>query len=150
MTNLSIETRGTDGADDADHAPAPTPALRFLTDDDLRLLFERAHPAHFVRGDVIIEEGSRRQAIVFVREGYVRVERAHLGRGIAIARCGPGEVLGEMSFVEGSGCRGDHAGQAAQPADSAGFGQNPARGGDDRAARGRSPGRPLAKAHPIR
>jgi CRP-like cAMP-binding protein len=90
------------GVDDVAVAGEP-PSLRYLTADDRRLLFERAQQAHFVRDDVILAEGSRRQAIFFLRHGFVRVERAHLGHGIAVARRGPGEIFGEMSFLEGSG-----------------------------------------------
>jgi CRP-like cAMP-binding protein len=76
-------------------------ALRFVTDEDHRLLLERAQQLRFGRGDVIVAEGSRRQAIFLLQQGFVRVERAHLGQGIAVARRGPGEVFGEMAFVEG-------------------------------------------------
>jgi extracellular factor (EF) 3-hydroxypalmitic acid methyl ester biosynthesis protein len=100
MTDLSVEMQSAGGPYRA-HPAAP--ALRFLTEDDFRLILERATQHEFARGDVIIEEGSQRQAIVLVRAGFVRVERAHLGRGVAIQRCGPGEVLGEQSFIEGNG-----------------------------------------------
>ena len=84
-----------------DETPALTRALRFITDEDHRLLLERAQHMSFGRGEVIIAEGSRRQAIYLLQQGFVRVERAHLGQGIAVARRGPGEVFGEMAFVEG-------------------------------------------------
>lgn len=83
-----------------DTSPALTRALRFITDEDHRLLLERAHELSFGRGDVILAEGSRRQALFLLEQGFVRVERAHLGQGIAVARRGPGEVFGEMAFVE--------------------------------------------------
>jgi len=50
-----------------------------------------------------VAEGFRREAIFVLQKGFVRVERAHLGRGIAIARRGPGDIFGEMSFLEGGG-----------------------------------------------
>jgi extracellular factor (EF) 3-hydroxypalmitic acid methyl ester biosynthesis protein len=86
-----------------DVANAGSPALRFLTDEDHRLLEEQAHQARFDRGEMILAEGFRRQAIFLLRKGFVRVERAYLGRGIVIARRGPGDVFGEMSFLEGGG-----------------------------------------------
>jgi extracellular factor (EF) 3-hydroxypalmitic acid methyl ester biosynthesis protein len=87
------------GVDDV--VPTLETALRFLTDEDHRLLLERARQQRFGRGDVILVEGSRQQAIFLVQEGFVRIERAHLGHGIAVARRGPGEVFGEMGFLEG-------------------------------------------------
>ena len=84
-----------------DETPTLTSALRFITVEDHRLLLERAQHMRFGRGEMIIAEGSRRRAIFLLEQGFVRVERAHLGQGIAVARRGPGEVFGEMGFVEG-------------------------------------------------
>jgi extracellular factor (EF) 3-hydroxypalmitic acid methyl ester biosynthesis protein len=84
-----------------DETPALTSALRFITVEDHRLLLERAQHMRFGRGEVILAEGSRRRAIFLLERGFVRVERAHLGQGIAVARRAPGEVFGEMGFVEG-------------------------------------------------
>jgi extracellular factor (EF) 3-hydroxypalmitic acid methyl ester biosynthesis protein len=74
--------------------------LQFLTAEDRRLLLEQARHLLFARGEVILAEGSRTQAIFLVLRGFVRVERSHLGQGIAIARRGPG-VFGDISFVDG-------------------------------------------------
>lgn len=52
---------------------------------------------------MIIAEGFRPQALFLLKEGFVRVERAHVGRSIAIARRGPGDIFGEMSFLDGGG-----------------------------------------------
>jgi extracellular factor (EF) 3-hydroxypalmitic acid methyl ester biosynthesis protein len=76
--------------------------LRFLTDEDWQLLLERAEQARFSRGDVILVEGSRGVGICVIRSGFVRIERAHLGHGVAVARRGPGEIVGEQSFLQGS------------------------------------------------
>lgn len=72
----------------------------YLTNDDERLLLERSTRMSFHAGESILEEGSRRQAIFVIRSGIVGVEVAHLGRGVAIRQLGPGEVFGEMSFLE--------------------------------------------------
>lgn len=74
----------------------------FLTQDDERLLLERAKRVHYKPGEAILEEGSRRQAIFVIRSGLVGVEVAHLGRGVALRQLGPGAVFGEMSFLESS------------------------------------------------
>jgi CRP-like cAMP-binding protein len=76
--------------------------MRYLTDADWRLLLDRGQRARFNRGDVVIVEGARGVGICVIERGYVRVERAHLGRGVAIARRGPGEVVGELSYLQGS------------------------------------------------
>src|SRR5579872_1777097 len=86
-----------------DETAGITSGLRFLTDSDRGLLLERARSSQFVRGDVIQAEGSRHQAMYVLRSGFVRIERAYLGQPIAVARRGPGEFMGEMSFLESSG-----------------------------------------------
>ncbi len=78
-------------------------ALRHLTADDRRLLMAKAVVARYPKGDTIIEENSRRQKIHILQTGFVSVRRAHLGQGVSVARLGPGEVFGEMSFLENSG-----------------------------------------------
>jgi CRP-like cAMP-binding protein/SAM-dependent methyltransferase len=77
--------------------------FQFLTKEDLNLLAEKADRVNCVKNELILEEGSRRQAIFIIRQGTVRVERTHSGRGVAYVRLGPGEIFGEMSFVENEG-----------------------------------------------
>ncbi len=77
--------------------------FEFLTKEDLNLLVEKSDRAHFMKNELILEEGSRRQAIFIVREGTVRIERMHSGKSVAYVRLGPGEIFGEMSFVENVG-----------------------------------------------
>lgn len=74
--------------------------LQYLSGDDERLLLEKASEASVAAHEVLLEEGSRRQALFLLRAGTVRVERAHLGQDVAIARLGPGAIFGEMSFLE--------------------------------------------------
>lgn len=74
--------------------------LKFLTSDDERLLMERAETRRFQRDDRILEEGSHRAALFLIGSGAVRVERAHFGRGVSFARLGPGDLFGEISFLD--------------------------------------------------
>lgn len=77
--------------------------FQFLTDDDLKLLTQKASRERFERNELILKEGSTRRAVFIVRQGMVRVERSHLGEGVAYARLGTGEIFGEMSFLENTG-----------------------------------------------
>jgi extracellular factor (EF) 3-hydroxypalmitic acid methyl ester biosynthesis protein len=72
----------------------------FLSVEDERRLLERARPLTLSAGTTILGEGSERQAIFVLRRGAARVERAQSGRGIALARLEPGDVFGEVSFLE--------------------------------------------------
>lgn len=73
--------------------------LKFLTNDDERLLLERAVVQRFTRDERILEEGSHRAALFLIESGAARVERVHFGRGVSFARLGPGDLFGEISFL---------------------------------------------------
>ncbi len=75
--------------------------LKYLTTEDYNVLLEKAQVATYKQREVIIKEGRLSQAIYLVHKGIVRVERAASGRDVAIAFLEPGEVFGEMSFLEG-------------------------------------------------
>jgi CRP-like cAMP-binding protein len=75
----------------------------FLNEQDRRLLFRKARRLTGRRGDVLLAEGVRQRNLFLIRKGYVRVERAGHGQGVAVARLGPGQVFGEMSFLEETG-----------------------------------------------
>jgi CRP-like cAMP-binding protein len=74
-----------------------------LTEQDRQRLFRKVRRVSAHRGDVLLAEGVRQKNLFLVRAGYVRVERASHGPGIAVARLGPGQVFGEMSFLEETG-----------------------------------------------
>lgn len=48
-------------------------------------------------GEVLVEEGQERPELVFIAKGAASVERG----GTLIGVCGPGDFLGEMSFLTG-------------------------------------------------
>src|SRR6516165_10147662 len=77
--------------------------FRFLSDNDLRHLRDKAERVSYRRGTVILPEGDRHHNLFLVRKGYVRVEEAAQGQGVAVARLGPGQVFGEMSYLEDTG-----------------------------------------------
>jgi CRP-like cAMP-binding protein len=81
----------------------PQSTLRFLTEDDQRLLLEKATRLSYHREEEIISEESHQQALFFLRSGQVRVELAGIGGTREVATLGPGEIFGEMGFVEHSG-----------------------------------------------
>lgn len=77
-----------------------TTTLPMLSPQDWALLHEHVKPMPYRRGDVILQEGGHQRALRIVNSGTVRVEQAQNGRGIALALLGPGEIFGEMGFVE--------------------------------------------------
>lgn len=78
-------------------------SLRYLTPDDRRVLMDKAVVTRYARGDLIIQEGSRRQKLHFLQRGFVSICRDHAGQAITVARLGDGDVFGEISFLENQG-----------------------------------------------
>ena len=75
--------------------------LKYLTIEDYEVLLKKARQASYEQHDVILKEGHLSEAIYLVRKGIVRIERAATGKDVAIAFLEPGEVFGEISFLEG-------------------------------------------------
>ena len=74
--------------------------LKYLTSEDYNVLLEKATVSIYQTNEVILQEGRLSEEIYLVRKGIVRVERAASGRDVAISFLEPGEVFGEMSFLE--------------------------------------------------
>lgn len=74
--------------------------FRYLTDHDTSSLMRGAQARAFQPGESILTQGARRQGIFVVRSGAVRVTRHTQGTSVVLAHLGPGEVFGEMSFLE--------------------------------------------------
>jgi extracellular factor (EF) 3-hydroxypalmitic acid methyl ester biosynthesis protein len=79
---------------------APIDPFQFLTEADRKFLFEGARRARYRRGEFLFREGDTQPNLYALIQGWVRVERNYRGRGLAVARYGPGEVLGEIAFLE--------------------------------------------------
>ena len=79
--------------------------LRFaqtLTPKELETLEDLGEPARYPAGAEIFSEGERSDRVLLVREGRVRVvARAPSGTEVQLAERGPGELLGELSGIDG-------------------------------------------------
>lgn len=80
------------------------PTFTHLSDEERKTLFESMEPSRFDAGAVIITQGALQGTMYLVESGNVRVERPpNEGEGtgpVLIAELGPGEVFGEMSFLD--------------------------------------------------
>ncbi|MCR9142157.1 MAG: cyclic nucleotide-binding domain-containing protein [bacterium] len=74
--------------------------FNLLTENDWKQLLRNARRIAFKKDEVLIEEGATSKILYILREGYVRVDRNHDGQSLTYARLGPGELFGEMSFLE--------------------------------------------------
>lgn len=74
-----------------------------LTEHDAASLLKLASPRSYKPGATIIEKGSQDRSLMIIRDGIARIEQKPGETGIALARLGAGQVLGEVSFVESGG-----------------------------------------------
>jgi CRP-like cAMP-binding protein len=74
--------------------------LPYLTPNDWSLINARAHRRVFALGDEMIHEGNMGEKIFIVRRGEATVEIAVSTKRSALATLGPGDICGEMAFLE--------------------------------------------------
>ena len=66
-------------------------------------LLEASERRVYAPGEELIGEGEPGERLIIVRSGTARVLKGHLGARVPIGRVSAGEVLGELSFVDGEG-----------------------------------------------
>lgn len=76
-----------------------------LKEEEWKKLADAGHVNTFGSGEVIIAEGDSVNTLMFIKSGNIRVTRAFLDNLNAefAGPLGPGEVVGEMSFIDGQG-----------------------------------------------
>jgi CRP/FNR family transcriptional regulator, cyclic AMP receptor protein len=73
-----------------------------LTPKELETLEDLGEPARFSAGEEIFSEGESSDRVLLVQEGRVRVAaRAPSGKQVQLAERGPGELLGDLSGIDG-------------------------------------------------
>lgn len=70
--------------------------LQYLSHNDWVLLVDHAKQVTFKKGDVFIQQGSDAKVVYVIAAGKVKVSIS----GMALAQIGPGEICGEMAFLE--------------------------------------------------
>lgn len=72
---------------------------------DVAALARLGRTKQYRRGTVLFAEGDRADRVVVVRSGQVKITRAtETGREVVLGVRGPGELLGELSAVDGGTC----------------------------------------------
>ena len=74
--------------------------LQFLTPNDWALIRDKAREIRFAKDQRLIHEGLVGNTLYLLKTGSARVERRNGGQVIRIATLGPGDICGEMSFIE--------------------------------------------------
>ena len=70
--------------------------LQYLSQNDWMLLLDRAKPVTFKKGDVLIQPASQSNTVYIIAAGKVKVSIS----GKILAQIEPGEICGEMAFLE--------------------------------------------------
>jgi CRP-like cAMP-binding protein len=70
--------------------------LEYLTPNDWTLIVDRAKQTPFRKGDVLIQQGKQTKMVYVLVRGTAKIESSKA----VIAHIGPGQVCGEMAFLE--------------------------------------------------
>ena len=91
------DARPSAAAQDA-FAKAICSKLEYLNANDVNLMLSKAKPVFFTAGEKLIREGVPSPGFFMIRSGEVEVRRGDM----KLASLYPGDVCGEMSFLENS------------------------------------------------
>jgi CRP/FNR family cyclic AMP-dependent transcriptional regulator len=71
--------------------------LEYLTPNDWALLIDRAKKVIFKKGETLIKKGRQTKVVYLLARGMAKIEAEF---GVRIAQVGPGQICGEMAFLE--------------------------------------------------
>ena len=71
--------------------------LVYLTPNDWTLIADKAVRMTFKPGEIVVHKGKRTNGVYLVLKGTVRVQ---IPTGEALPEIGPGEICGEMSYLD--------------------------------------------------
>lgn len=74
--------------------------FKFLKPAEYQLLVEKAERRMYQPDEVLLKQGDKPAGILIIQKGTVKVTRENMGFQIEVAQHGPGEIFGEMSFIE--------------------------------------------------
>lgn len=78
------------------------PLFAGLPDDDLERLCSMAAQVTIQAGEVLLKEGDTGDALYVPLDGMFEITMRSLGNDMVIAKRGPGDMLGEISLLEGT------------------------------------------------
>ena len=74
-----------------------------LSDSDLIEILHLLHERAFAQGEMVFSEGEPGLGVYVVFKGEIEIGKVDKDGKGRLARLGPGEVFGEVSFLDGSG-----------------------------------------------
>ena len=83
--------------------PSPPTFLESLTDAERDALLSAGHVRRWSAGDVLFREGDTAGSAIVIVDGLVKIyKRGRDGDELILSLCGPGDLLGEVSAVQGA------------------------------------------------
>jgi CRP-like cAMP-binding protein len=70
--------------------------LEYLTPNDWTLIIDRANELTFKKNETLVQQGKQSKVVYLIATGKVNVTVS----GARLAHVGPGQVCGEMAFLE--------------------------------------------------
>lgn len=80
-----------------------TSPFEFLSEQEQEALLAGARVSNYSPGETVLQEGSVEPALYILLAGHARVERDHMGAAVELNVMDPGEIFGELSFLDSSG-----------------------------------------------
>jgi CRP-like cAMP-binding protein len=71
--------------------------LQYITPNDWVLILDKAKSLNFKKDETLIQQGKQPETVFVVMDGRAKIRN---GFGLTIARISPGEICGEMAFLE--------------------------------------------------
>jgi CRP-like cAMP-binding protein len=78
------------------------PLFRYLTDGERRRIENIAEVRRVKAGDLLIRAGDADSTLFAIEDGHLDIVATRDGREVVVATVGPGDVLGEVSFIDDS------------------------------------------------
>lgn len=78
------------------------PLFRYFTDDERKRIERLGRLRRVVSGEYLISAGDNDATVYTVEEGHLHILGVRDGKASTVATVGPGDVLGEVSFVDDS------------------------------------------------
>ena len=75
--------------------------VSYLTDDEHARLLRAMEPCTAAAGDLVFQKGSPSRSLLLVEVGMLEVFDRAVGEDVVLAAIGPGEVVGEVGFIDG-------------------------------------------------
>jgi CRP-like cAMP-binding protein len=83
-------------------AQSDHPLFRYFTDEERKHIERLGRVRHLAEGDFLIKAGDNDSTVYTVEDGHLHILGIRDGKSSIVATVGPGDVLGEVSFVDDS------------------------------------------------